>query len=986
MAERIVGTSFPGRLPFIGRQRELARLGARLADADAQQGSAILLTGEPGIGKSRLLEQFAIIARDDGALVLSGRSFDGEWAPPYGPFAEALVAYAASATVEELRSNLGQGAAALSVIAPVLRRILDLGEPLALPANEERFRLFTAMSEFLISLSDRSALVLAIDDLHWADTTTLGMFRHVARIVRGHRMVLIAGYRDAALEPHHPLAALLASLPRETDVEQLHLRGLHSEDARTMVHALAPTASQQLAQSIADETGGSPLFIRELVLHLVEEERLRSAEEQLSAGGTPGDWGIPASVRNIIERRVQRTSLVAQKILVTASAIGGVLQPDVLALAARLDQSETLDAIDEAIAAQLLRRTGDGHVSEFTHALIAHTLYDGMNSSRRTRLHRQIAEALAQGYSGPLDERAAEIAFQFHRSIPLAGAERGCAYALDATTQAQTSSAPGRAVEFLRIARDLGQHASLSTRAMIVRRLAIAEAIALMIEDASRSGREALALLGEAKVDAADRAHFLESLARALKEAGAFQSVWQPFAREGLELKHGAHDLTWARLILLFNPFTTISTGLIHAASSPGYDREAVAIAQSTGRGEDYVASLALADIRTREETDELRALVTSWQNRPAMLQALYIAGNDLLVRHGAFREARDLYLSLLAVNEVDGSIVGQAFAHMQLVVAHAALGSLGDAKRAAAAARPLLERVPATHVVQFSAPWVAFVQAYYLDGDWAALARTASFWASYLQPLLGAPAFAAQAALAYAHAGNIADALRYLEELTPLLERIGPSAWHQHVAVILAAEAVWEIAAEPSGSSGLVPLARRYEALARQLVPTGAGDIAVGSLALTIARMSALDGRYRSADFAYARDRATTNEQRALLPIIDYDEARSILAAGGEPERAHALLAASMRGFRERELEWWARRAERLDERVRVPARPGALTARETEVLRLIAAGRTNREIGVDLTLSVRTVARHITNIYTKIGARGKADATSYAHRNNLT
>src|SRR3989442_8608469 len=179
---------FVTRTPFVGRVKEMARLRAKFDEARAGHGGLVMLVGEPGIGKSRTIEEFAEHARAGGALVLAGRCFEGEWAPPYAPFGEAIAGYAKDAAPDALRADLGYGAPPVAPLVPSLReRLPDIAEPVPLNPDEERFRLLDAVSQFIIATSARAPVVLVIDDLHWADGGTIAMLRHVARFLSGHR-------------------------------------------------------------------------------------------------------------------------------------------------------------------------------------------------------------------------------------------------------------------------------------------------------------------------------------------------------------------------------------------------------------------------------------------------------------------------------------------------------------------------------------------------------------------------------------------------------------------------------------------------------------------------------------------------------------------------------------------------------------------------------------------------------------------------------
>src|SRR5262245_3408220 len=429
--------------PFVGRAAELSRLGQRLRDAGAGQGSGVLLEGEAGVGKTRTLEELAETARAEGAMVLWGRCYEGEAARPYGPFAEALTEYVRRAPAETLRADLGLGAAPLTRLVPELReRLPDLPEPVALQPDEERVRLLDAVAQGLLALAARAPTVVVADDLHWADHGTVAMLRHVARFARRGRLLVLGAYREVEIDGQHPLRDALGALPRETSYEQIALAGL---DTAAVQELLAMITDQKvppaLVTAITQETSGNPFFIREVLLHLVEEGTLVREGGRWSAAVAVEAMRIPDTVRQVIERRLGRLGAPVRRLLDVAALFTETVRFDIAAQVAGLEESAALDALDEALAAQLLKSTPDPHAYEFTHALVRHTLYGALNAPRRVRLHRQIAEAMERVYGATAERYAGEIARQYHQSAALPGAERGVAYCLAAADGAERAGA-----------------------------------------------------------------------------------------------------------------------------------------------------------------------------------------------------------------------------------------------------------------------------------------------------------------------------------------------------------------------------------------------------------------------------------------------------------------------------------------------------------------------------------------------------------------
>jgi ATP/maltotriose-dependent transcriptional regulator MalT len=513
-----------------------------------------------------------------------------------------------------------------------------------------------------------------------------------------------------------------------------------------------------------------------------------------------------------------------------------------------------------------------------------------------------------------------------------------------------------------------------------------------MIEQAQQSVGVALAAMAEARVGPRATATFLALAARALKDGGAVVAAWEPLVEHGLELVGDERDLLWARLTLLRDRLEPIPNDIIHVSRWLGYDPQAVAIARAEGDEDDYARTLEPFEWRTREETDAVLPLARTWQRPAAIIRALDVVARDLIYRHGAIGEAADRLRELLAAGERYGSIPAQAEALVQLALCQTILGDLTSARQTLQEARDTVARLGTMHRLRVVAKLaVECVLADYLDGDWAALAARATQAA--IDPVLGRGLIgltsASFATLTYYRAGNLAESRRFLVAVTAALEQSDLTMYIYNGCVDRSATTVWEL--------GAVEFAQTYRRLALNLLARGFHGSPINSNAHTVARMAALLGDLAEANvyFERARHILAAGGQRPQRAIVDYDEALALVRARStDHSRIADLLDAGLAGFQTLGMDTWARRARDLKEQL-VPARlavapasrtfPDRLTAREVEVLRLVADGRTNKEIASALVLSVPTVQRHIANIYAKIGARGRADATAYALRHQF-
>jgi DNA-binding CsgD family transcriptional regulator len=575
----------------------------------------------------------------------------------------------------------------------------------------------------------------------------------------------------------------------------------------------------------------------------------------------------------------------------------------------------------------------------------------------------------------------------------LPGAERGIPFCRAAAEGASASYAHEQMVTFLRMGRDLASQSPPLLRAEIAGKLALAEAHALLLAEAQHTSEEALALFIKAKAQPDAVITFLTVTARALKEGGAPTSAWEPWVERGLALVGERRDLVWARLMLLRGRIEPVSSEGIYISHWVGYDEQAVALARAHGDEDDYAQTLEPLDWRTREETTAVVDLARRWQRPTAVLRALDVAGRDLIFRQGDMLEAKERFTELLAAGERYGSIPAQAEALVQLSLCHALLGDLALTRQTSQRVGEMVARLGAGHRLRTLANMaMESVLGDYGDVDWSRLAQ--AFAQIATDPQTGRTVMGLNAAnfavLNSLRAGNPVEARRFLALLTPVLERMPPTAYLYNGGVDRAGTAVWEL--------GAVEYAGRYRQLALKLLAAGLEGSPYRSNALTVARMAALAGDLNEAAtyFARARQVAETSGQRPLRAMVDYDEAMALVRHGSSDQtRIEILLKAALAQFRTLGMAPWEQRALALlaqlspspPEPPQTPASyPGNLTAREVQVLRLIGTGATNKEIAAHLVVSLATAERHIANIYNKLGVRNRAEATAFALQHGLS
>jgi len=273
-----------GTAVLVGRERELAGMAGALEDVIGGHGRLFLLSGEPGIGKSRLAEELARHARNRGALVVVGRCWEAGGAPAFWPWVQSLRSYVRACDLDDLVGELGPGAAEIAPILPELYELIPgLLQPTAPESEGARFRLFHAIAEFLRRASERRSLVLILDDLHAGDAPSLLLLRFLARELDSMHVLLVAAMRDVDPIPGEALTEMLAEVVREPATRRASLAGLTQADVAEYVQLVAAEiASPALTSTLYAETEGNPLFLTEsvrlLALEGVPPEVSRHAE------------------------------------------------------------------------------------------------------------------------------------------------------------------------------------------------------------------------------------------------------------------------------------------------------------------------------------------------------------------------------------------------------------------------------------------------------------------------------------------------------------------------------------------------------------------------------------------------------------------------------------------------------------------------------------------------------------------------------------
>ena len=289
--------------------------------------------------------------------------------------------------------------------------------------------------------------MLVFDDLHWADRPTLQLLKHLVRSPQPRRALLLGTYRDAELEPGHPLLELLTDVRRENLLRHIALGGLAEPEVAELVAALGvPGAEPAFVHALHGETEGNPFFIEEVVRHL------RDSEHDLGADVSLTEAGVPDGVREVTARRLRRLSADSRQALQVASVIGREFDYDVLEAVAPLHDDALISALEEGVEARVLRESGPVGRYAFTHALVRATLYDGLSQLRRARLHGRVGEAIARLRGADLDPQLPALAHHFAQAAPVEQPERAIDFALAAARRADRLLAWEEAAQHYRAA------------------------------------------------------------------------------------------------------------------------------------------------------------------------------------------------------------------------------------------------------------------------------------------------------------------------------------------------------------------------------------------------------------------------------------------------------------------------------------------------------------------------------------------------------
>ncbi len=401
----------PDGLPFAGRVGALEEMTLTWKSVTDGGRRIVLLSGEPGMGKTRLAIELAEIADDAGGTVLFGRS-DDEVTTALRPFTEALGPLITDLPDEVIVAHTDAFGGALLGIVPALAARVDRLDAPGGTAEETRLVVYDAVADLLGRASRMAPVLLVLDDLHWADDGTVLLVKHLARRRDLGSVLVVGTYRDTDLDRTHRLSSVLADLRRVEGVERVPLDGLDIDEVVSLMasaggHDLDERGAE-LARLVHTETEGNPFFIGEVLRHLAESGAIYEAEGRwVSDAESIADIGVPQGIREVVGRRLDALPDETNRVLRAAAVIGQDF--DLTVLAGTLDRSvdDVLDDLDPALDRNLLSEVpGEVDRLRFPHALVRQTLYEELSTSRRVRFHARIADAFGRAGGSVTADRA----------------------------------------------------------------------------------------------------------------------------------------------------------------------------------------------------------------------------------------------------------------------------------------------------------------------------------------------------------------------------------------------------------------------------------------------------------------------------------------------------------------------------------------------------------------------------------------------------
>ena len=960
---------------FIGRQQELAVLTAALDEALAGRGQLVMLAGEPGIGKTRTAQELAALADAKGAKVLVGWCYEHGGAPAYWPWLQCIRAYVETADPGKLHQEMGPGAADISEILPELAaKLHGLERPPALEPEQARFRLMFSITNFLKGVSQSQPLVLVLDDLQWADESSLLLLEFLTREIPASSLMIVGAYRDGELTGRHPLSQTLGNLVRERHFHRVQLEGLSRKEVGEFVEAKSGVAvSDAAVNTLHQRTGGNPLFVGEVV-GSVSAEEMALDQEWIAT--------IPEAVRDAILRRLSGLSEACNRLLRTASIIGREFDLTLLQYpGSGIADEEIPLSLNEALGIRIIEPLGPGTGRyQFGHALIQQAVYEEIPPIEKAQVHAAMGEALEQRHQGNLDEHARELSYQFFGAQTVLGTDKLVHYSLIAGERALETFAYDQAM------------AHFSQVLAAKEGLAVDSDIAAALFGLGRAQITTLPRneLGEAHSNLGQAFDYYASVGDTARVVAITFEFHAPQLTE-----HGIRTGKMVERALELVPANSLEAGRLHA-----YHGNLQGLAEGNYQG-------------ARESLDRALTIANQIGNAPLQTRTLVLSA-QVEIWNNHFEDSLKFSLPAIDLAIPASDLRGEVAARYW-----AALGShfCGDPQGIQHQGPAILESAKRLR----DRNWLVSAhdsvgRPLTLRGDWHA-AREIVRPGLDQMPL--DPRILLQQVVIEAQTGDRDQVEIHLDRMEEAVKRsasgsntpnglfayVAPLARHILGAVKrpnLGESSIDAVLSSPS----VIPFFSTFARIGASLLAVMDDDIeaactqyaALQSSGMTFSFthidrvLGLLAGTMGNQDDAVAHfEKAHTFCARAgYLPELAWtchDHAATLLMLGGpeDREKAATLLEECLSIATELRMTPLMVKAATLQGTLgadpgKSPAYPSGLTQREVEVLTHLSQGKTNREIARELVLSERTVQRHISNIYTKINVRNRTKPTTFA------
>jgi tetratricopeptide (TPR) repeat protein len=811
--------SLARRTAFVGREAERAAIRAAIDRALSGSGSVLMLGGGPGAGKTRLAMEMAEHASRVGFRSVVGHCYERDEPFPFLPFVEILESsLAQAASLDDFRRRMGDNAAELAQIAPSLRRVFpDMPQPLELPPAQKRRYLFQGLSEALAYTARTRSYFLVVEDLHWADESTLALLVHLANRVARLPVVIIGTYRDLYSENNPALTRTLEELIR-LGIRPLKLDGLTKDAVAQMLHELSKReAPEGLISLFFDQTQGNPFFVEELHRHLLEEGKLFDPAGHFRADTKVDDLEVPENVRLIIGRRLERFDESEKLVLAAAAVIGRSFSFQLLAEISRIDVDELFTVTEKAQQMGIVVPSAEGPERPFTfgHELVRQTLLGGISAARQQRLHAGVAEAIERLYPDAIDERAGEIADHLLKAGSFAGNQRLVRYLTLAGKSALEAAAYEEARSSFQSALSHLMDVDARERADLLAKVAFAERGLEHWGEACTHLQEAL----DTYITLGDRERIAKScteLTTVFIWAGHLQEAIET-AHRGLSYLHGDQSDGRAHLLAVLAE-AQATAGFWEPAEQALCEAQKIASPipdpKLVARLNRARLSLNYQFLRLKEaaaDGDKARGSDAPPWERGITLQLLY---QDLLLL-GRLDDAAKIRDEL----EPLATKIGQSYSIARCLILRAWVdfGTIPDLERLESVLRQVLKsdpKVPAAFWDVFSQVQLSLVDCF--GGDWASAAQHArascELEAQTSRRGMGAGTFFRQ----MAYAGDSEGALAILHEKRAWLPRSGqPNTMGSWWMLALVVEGLF-VLGDHSKAGELYPLVR-------ELIDTGA-------------------------------------------------------------------------------------------------------------------------------------------------------------------